>query len=97
MAPKGDCHTMLRKGAEICGVNVWHPGFWGVCARSGSVNDRPSAMGARDGAVMRCRRSASDGAICRFWAVPYRFRAEIRVFLRERMAPEVQCHTEKLL
>lgn len=54
-------------------------------------------MGARDGAVMRCRRSASDGAICRFWAVPYRFRAEIRVFLRERMAPEIQCHTEKLL
>ena len=46
---------MLSKGAEICGVNVWHPGFWGVCARSGSVNDRPSAMGARDGAVMRCR------------------------------------------
>lgn len=53
-------------------------------------------MGARDGAVMRWRRSASGGAICRFWAVPYRFRAEIREFQRERMAPEIRCHREKL-
>jgi hypothetical protein len=25
MAPKDGCHTMLHKGAEICGANVWHP------------------------------------------------------------------------